>query len=398
MNTNYLIQHISTQLETNIYQYTQRGDLVYKTTNIKATSSDSSWYSKLKDFMISVASNDMPIIASSKHLIYAVVSTSEYLFLIGPVRLRDYVYLQCHAPDFDINPDQISVCDFQLLVQHLLLLNNLFSTKPISEEALRNSNISAGAEESVKKHFSDIIFQNQEVGRMHNPYDQEVREISSIRNGDVEQLKKSWSEHINGQYGILANDNLRSIKNICIVVITLASRAAIEGGVSPETAYSLSDSYIYKIEELSDPQTIQCLCRNAEFEYTQMVHEIKKQRLNSLTIKSNNPTIYRCKNYIFKHLHDKIHIRDIAKELEVNSNYLAELFCKSEGMTIRDFIMQKKIKLASNLLMYSKYSFSEIATNLGFCSQSHFGKNFKNVTQLTPKQYRETYGVRDYIQ
>ncbi|WP_169445789.1 helix-turn-helix domain-containing protein [Paenibacillus massiliensis] len=48
--------------------------------------------------------------------------------------------------------------------------------------------------------------------------------------------------------------------------------------------------------------------------------------------------------------------------------------------------------------MYSKYSYSEIATNLGFCSQSHFGKHFKLITQLTPKQFRDKYGIRDYIQ
>lgn len=397
MNTEYLIEHISTQLNAAVYQYTKSGEFVCKSTTISATSPDAFYYSKLKKFMFSIALNNMPIIASSNNLIYSIVKISVYIFLIGPVRLKDHIHLQRNAPEFGINPDLISICNFQLLVQHLLFLNNLYSEKPISEEALRNSNIRAGAEESVKRHFSNIIFENQEVGRMHNPYDQELREISSIRNGDIEQLKKSWNEDFNGHYGILAHDNLRSIKNICIVVITLASRAAIEGGVSPEMAYSLSDSYIYKIEELSDAQTIQRLCRNAEYDYTQMVHEIKNQRLHSRTSKSNNPRIDQCKNYIFKHLHEKIHIRDIAEELEVNSNYLAEFFYKNEGMTIRDFIMQEKIKSASNLLMYSKYSYSEIATNLGFCSQSHFGKNFKNVTQLTPKQYRETYGVRDYI-
>lgn len=133
-------------------------------------------------------------------------------------------------------------------------------------------------------------------------------------------------------------------------------------------------------------------------EYTRMVHEVKKQKIPSQSMKSNHPRIELCKNYIFKHLHDKIQIKDIAQELELNPNYLTELFYKNEGITVRDFIMQEKIKLARNLLMYSKYSYSEIATNLGFCSQSHFGKNFKSITQRTPKQFRDKYGIRDYIQ
>ncbi|OKP99958.1 helix-turn-helix domain-containing protein [Paenibacillus sp. P46E] len=247
----------------------------------------------------------------------------------------------------------------------------------------------------VERHFSDILFQNQEAGKMHNPYDQEVRELSSIRNGDLDQLEKSLTESFNGQYGVLAKDKLRSTKNISIVVITLASRAAIEGGVSPEIAYSLSDSFIYNIEELSDPQAILHLCRQAEYKYTRMVHDLKEQRKGKFKKKSSNPRIEECKNYIFKHLHEKIHIIEIARELKTNANYLAELFSQSEGITIRDFIIQEKVNLARNLLIYSKHSYSEIATNLGFCSQSHFGKNFKNVTQLTPKQYREAYGVKD---
>ncbi|WP_019910994.1 helix-turn-helix domain-containing protein [Paenibacillus sp. HW567] len=268
------------------------------------------------------------------------------------------------------------------------------SAYPMSEDILPDNKIATQAEQAVNKHFSHILFQNQEVGKMHNPYDQEVREISSIRSGDVKQLEKSISENISGHYGVLAKDNLRSIKNICIVVITLASRAAIEGGVTPEIAYSLSDSYIYTIEELSDPQTIQRLCRRAEFEYTRMVHHIKQQRSGKPAMKSSNPRVKQCKDYIFKHLHEKISIKNIAEELKMNANYLAELFSQSEGITIRDFIMQEKVSLAKNLLIYSEYSYSEIATSLGFCSQSHFGQNFKEVTRLTPRQYREVYGVK----
>ncbi|MOA32976.1 DNA-binding transcriptional regulator ChbR [compost metagenome] len=59
--------------------------------------------------------------------------------------------------------------------------------------------------------------------------------------------------------------------------------------------------------------------------------------------------------------------------------------------------MQQKVNFAQNLLIYSEYSYSEIATNLGFCSQSHFGKKFKSVTQLTPREYRHTYGVKSLI-
>ncbi|AZK47551.1 helix-turn-helix domain-containing protein [Paenibacillus lentus] len=397
MNTLYLMQYIANLLNTNVYKYTLEG------IPLEQTSSHQDGLTKpavLESFLLEACSQDIPIIlAADKHQrIYCAVTIPKFIFLVGPVYVKTPLRFLHHLPMSDGNSEAtvpVSECDLDSLVQALLLLRNLFCKVPLNENVVFSHNfIEAQMNQNAKKHFSDLIFQNQEAGEMHNPYDQEVREFNSIRNGDIKQLEQSWREHFNGQYGVLAKDELRAIKNICIVVITLASRAAIEGGVSPEIAYSLSDSYIYQIEELSDPQTITYLCREAEYEYTQMVQDIKKQKRNQTSKNSNHPRISQCKDYIFKHLHEKIYIKDIAAALNTNANYLAELFIRSEGISISSFIIQEKVNLAKNLLVYSKYSYSEIAANLAFCSQSHFGKHFKEVTNLTPKQYREAFGVR----
>ena len=44
--------------------------------------------------------------------------------------------------------------------------------------------------------------------------------------------------------------------------------------------------------------------------------------------------------YIFKHLHEKNCIRDIAEYLHLNANYLSELFKKYENITLTDFILK----------------------------------------------------------
>ena len=399
MNTYYLMSHISTLLQTQILQYSHEGVFMKGVYPDSFKDMSQTNQAKVRDFLLTISPDGTPLLAYDNNFLnYAVVTTPSFLFLLGPVHLNEHVSLLHCAPDFGFNQSSVPICEFQRFIQQILLLRNMFYEIPLSEDELKSHNLDAIAEQGVKRHFSDLRFQSQEVGNMHNPYDQEIRELSSIRNGDVEQLKQSWSEQINGEYGVLAKDHLRSVKNTCIVVITLASRAAIDGGVTPEIAFSLSDSYIYKIEELNDPQTIHRLCRNAEIDYTRMVQDINKQRLGKQSTYSKNPRIEQCKNYIFKHLHEKIHIRDIAHHLKTNANYLAGLFSESEGITIRDYIMQEKMNLARHLLMYSRYTFTEIATSLGFCSQSHFGKNFKAITHLTPRQYRETYGVKDLLQ
>lgn len=65
---------------------------------------------------------------------------------------------------------------------------------------------------------------------MHNPYSLEARTMEGIRKGDVERVKKSLDETFVGEYGVLSKNALQSVKNLGIVGLALASRAAIEGG------------------------------------------------------------------------------------------------------------------------------------------------------------------------
>ena len=248
---------------------------------------------------------------------------------------------------------------------------------------------SVGADAAPLKAYSDLVFRNQEHGRKHNPYSQEVREQHSIEIGDPELLQKSIEENYIGELGTLSADPLRNRKYLSVVVITLASRSAIRGGLAPEMAFSLSDSYIRKIDESSSQSRITRLMRSAEFQFARMVQEQKTHQKKNPA--KENPCMEQCKDYIFSHLHDRLEVADIAANLCISANYLSELFHKCEGITLKTYIHQEKIKLAKNLLIYSRYTYSEIAAYLGYSSQSHFGKIFRQITGYTPGQYRREF-------
>ena len=169
----------------------------------------------------------------------------------------------------------------------------------------------------------------------------------------------------------------------------------MRGGVVPEEAYSLSDSYIQKIEKCRDIPAVFHLFYAAEYEYARMVKELKEQKEGTLE-KDKNPHINKCKDYIFSHLHGRISIQEIADALGLNAAYLSELFHECEKVTLTEYIRREKINLAKNLLIYSRYSYSEISTYLGFSSQSHLGKYFKSSTGMTMRQYRNVYGMKEF--
>ena len=351
------------------------------------------------DFLLESPPQGIPCLRSIRQKdIYGIVTGHNAIYIVGPVSFASPVYLNCDYNELMLEEEiekyvpQVNPDDY---LEDILFLNHMITgVESTTEQIIETNCLNHDHTGKVQKHFNDILFENHENNVHHNPYDQEMREFGSIENGDLIQLEKSLQEDYDGTIGTLAKDPLRNLKNLGIVLVTLASRAAIRGGLSPEISFSLSDSYIQQIEECKDLALVAPLAHKAEFQYAEMVHEIKEKQKGILK-KQKNPRINKCKDFIFSHLHDRITLEDLAAEADCNPNYLSQLFKECEGISISGYILQEKINRAKNLPIYSDYSYIEIATYLGFSSQSHLGTQFKKHTGYTLRQYREIYGRKE---
>ncbi|MDD7403460.1 MAG: AraC family transcriptional regulator [Butyribacter sp.] len=242
---------------------------------------------------------------------------------------------------------------------------------------------------SPNKQVTNEIIQRQQSESYHNPYEQELREQDSIRRGDEEALRKSINEVYSGTLGTLADDVVRQSKNIAICVIAISSRSAIAGGLNPELAFTMTDAFIRNIEEnLTEPVKIEKATRDAEYEFTRMVH-----RLN--TKDCENPMINRVRDYVFCHIHKPILVRDIADYIGVTPNYLSEQFHQAMGMTLKQYIIEQKIVSSENLLKYTNYSLEEISSLCAFSSQSRFSTYFQRKNGITPARYRKKFKMQE---
>ena len=325
----------------------------------------------------------------------AVVEDSEKeLYLIGPVSFEEYkqvnlkkfIMQECSGQEDTSVFQKSPYCSRDRFGTTVLLVHHMLTGAELSLEDLWRRN----GEKVNKNHIHErqvgsVLFERMEFENPHNPYDQEVRELNSIRNGDLESFQKSIRETYSGSEGRLSENQIRQEKNIAICVITLASRAAIEGGVLPEMAFSMVDAYIMQVEKMSDIVEIRSFMRKAEQTFLERVQENKKPKVKNMLVEDT-------KKFIFQHLHSKIEIGNIGNEIGANTTYLSELFHKTEGITIQKYIQREKIKLAKNMLQYSEYKTEDIANYLGFCSQSYFGKVFREYENLTPNQFRQKYG------
>lgn len=331
------------------------------------------------------------ILLEKDSILYAIIPVEGGKLVVGPVstekQTRDLnrYMIQVHKISEEVG-FKLSFCEIKVFGAGVLMLYHWISGNELSlSELWKRNEIEELDIAEVKESVSQVIFQHQERELPHNPYDQELREMDSIRQGDVEMLRRSLSETYRGEVGQMAKNQIRQAKNVAVCVITLASRAAISGGMIPEEAFSIVDGYIMKIEDMNNVVKIDAMMRQAEYEFAELVAKVHENR-------QKNELIERTKNYIFQNLHSEIIIGKIGQEIGVNSSYLSDLFHKVEGITIQQFIRKEKVRLAENMLRYSEYDVKEIANYLSFCSQSYFGSVFKEQTGMSPARYRKKYG------
>lgn len=220
-------------------------------------------------------------------------------------------------------------------------------------------------------------------GHLHNPYQHEQKKLGSIRAGNLKLLEECQDEVWPGEIGQLADNPLRQEKNLSIVVMSIACRAAIDGGVAPQKAFSMSDVFISNIERMTQVLPIQAAVVEYEREFARAVEQVKHDS-------EHNRYVERAKEYVAEHIDESIRVIQIGEALGINENYLTGLFHKYEGITLQHYIRKEKVRQAKELLLYSSYSCSEIAALLCFSTQSHFSSAFKREVGMTPAKYRES--------
>ena len=342
-------------------------------------------------------------------LFYAALRFDNEILVFGPMqstirfRCRNELHFNLLQEQTDYILSRMHPIQLGRINELLCLLCNLRKTENVGEEVtvtvkdILDTNQIRNVFTETTSDVTSMVLENLERDFRHNPYDEEVREMAAIEQGEPELLQRIVAETYTGNVGILSDDPLRHMKNLGIVIVTLASRAAIRGGVPYEVAFSMSDRFIREIEKKKSITETDEYSRFTELQYAETVREYQ-DAIRGRKSGKEHEHVERCKEYIYRNLHGRIRVSEIANELALNSNYLSTIFRKCEGITISEYILRQKLVLVRNLLIYSNYSFLEITNYLGFPSQSYLGKRFREETGMTLREYRTRYRVRAFEQ
>ena len=78
-----------------------------------------------------------------------------------------------------------------------------------------------------------------------------------------------------------------------------------------------------------------------------------------------------------------------AEKVCLSPNYFGDLIKKETGKTAQEYIQNKIIDLAKELILGTNKNVSQIAYELGFQYPQHFNRIFKKTVGYTPNEYRK---------
>lgn len=85
-----------------------------------------------------------------------------------------------------------------------------------------------------------------------------------------------------------------------------------------------------------------------------------------------------------------ITVQQLAQNFGYSTAYLSRYIKKHTTLTIKEIIMQEKMKQAKKYLSETNYSVEEISRLVGYKSVSYFFKTFEKQNNVTPDQFRKT--------
>ena len=209
--------------------------------------------------------------------------------------------------------------------------------------------------------------------------------LQMVRNGDINyHAVIQRSVNLSSGVPVQGADPLRQAKTSIVVFTTLVSRAAMEGGLSPEIAYAVGDSYLQAVEDSRDSGELAALATAMYHDFIYRVHHLHSNP-------NYSHAIQKCCDYIELSLDRKIRVADLASLVGYTEYYLTEKFKKETGVPVSQYIRFAKVERAKVLLESTDMSVREIAERLAFNTVNYFIQSFRETAGCTPAQYRKEH-------
>lgn len=108
----------------------------------------------------------------------------------------------------------------------------------------------------------------------------------------------------------------------------------------------------------------------------------------------SSPIVVRICDFIAENFREDIDSADIASAADIHPKYAMNVFKKSTGMTLNDYVNLMRLSYAQAMLMQEDANVLQVAMDSGFGSLSAFNKSFRKIAGMSPTDFRRDGRVR----
>lgn len=115
-----------------------------------------------------------------------------------------------------------------------------------------------------------------------------------------------------------------------------------------------------------------------------MLNYILFELLETATSRYNNEHINKILKYIDENIYENLSLQAISDHVNLSKEYTCAIFKREINKTLTDYINERKLMLARELIISRELALSDVASRLGFNNYNYFCRLFKAYYGMTP--------------
>lgn len=117
---------------------------------------------------------------------------------------------------------------------------------------------------------------------------------------------------------------------------------------------------------------------------TCMLNYLLYDLLDSITLRCSNEHINKILKYIDDNIYDKLTLKEISDYVNLSKEYTCAIFKREMNQTLTEYINERKLLLARELILSREMPLSDVASQMGFDNYNYFCRLFKAYYGMTP--------------
>ncbi|HAA90080.1 MAG: AraC-like transcriptional regulator [Thermoanaerobacterales bacterium 50_218] len=206
-------------------------------------------------------------------------------------------------------------------------------------------------------------------------------------------VKEVWEGNIDGARELLeklalnffvkSKGQLDVLKGLSIEFVSFLTRLAVECGIKFEESMRLSMLNFKDLEKANSVEKVFLWMFAVGDSYLKLLMENQVNNGKSSLVKK--AVAYIQKNYALPDLS----LKQVARAVYSSPAYLSRLFKREMNCTLTEFINKVRVEQAKVALSDPSKSVAEVAHEVGYRDRSYFSRIFKEVTGMSPNEYRK---------